>query len=50
MIDTMKIYTEISEDMYKYIESKTDVTCKFNIGNDFIYNKITNGSLERLFW
>lgn len=50
MIDTVKIYAGISEQLFKIIESKTDITAKFNLGNNQVYYKITNGSLERFLW
>lgn len=50
MIDTVKIYAGISEQLFKKIESKTDITAKFNLGNNQFYYKITNGSLERFLW
>lgn len=50
MIDTVRLYASISEELYHAIESKTDVIAKFNIGNNQVYYTITNGHIERFFW
>lgn len=50
MIDTVRLYTSISEDLYNTIQAKTDVIAKFNVGNNQVYYTITNGHIERFFW
>ena len=50
MIDTIRLYASISDELYHAIESKTDVIAKFNIGNNQVYYTITNGHLERFIW
>ena len=50
MIDTIRLYASISDELYQIIESKTDVIAKFNIGNNQVYYTITNGHLERFLW
>jgi len=46
MIDTVRLYASISDELYHEIEVKTDVIAKFNIGNNQVYYSITNGHLE----
>lgn len=46
MIDTLKIYTSISEELYYSIEKATDITARFNMSNNQFYYKITNGNYE----
>lgn len=46
MIDTIKIHTSVSDEVYQVIESKTDVVCKLNFHDKIIYYKIIRGSLE----
>lgn len=50
MIDTVRLYVSISEDLFDTIQSKTDVIAKFNIGNKEVYYTITSGHVERFFW
>lgn len=45
MIDTVKVYTFINEDLYYKIKDKTDVMCKYNSSKEIIYYQIVNGSL-----
>lgn len=49
MIDTLKIYTSLSEELYNSIEKATDITARFNMSNNQFYYKITNGNCEGSF-
>lgn len=44
MIDTMKIYTGITEELYHNIARITDIAAKFNVKEDRILYKIISGS------
>lgn len=46
MIDTVKIYTKISECLYNEIDKLSDTVAKFNVGQDIIYYKLSSGSVK----
>lgn len=46
MIDTLKIYTSISEELYYSLEKKADIVSRFNMSENQVYYKITNGSCK----
>lgn len=46
MIDTLKIVTQINEQIYKIISSKSNIKCMYNKSTGEIFYEIINDSLE----
>jgi hypothetical protein len=46
MIDTTKIYTFISEEIYNIIKFSSDIKCMYNDSKKEIYYQIVNSSLN----
>lgn len=46
MIDTVKVYTFISRNIYNKIKYMSDIKCMYNINTDHIYYEIVNSSLK----
>lgn len=46
MIDTVKLYCEISEELFNVIDNLSDTIAKYNFEKDIVYYKLSSGQVE----